>query len=282
MASLGFPARLGTRLGAVLWMLLWATAAVAAQAGPDGPAVSTPAGKPAAAKASGRSPVYRAKVPEGFVDGRADLSASVSSQPSRLVRGRAGELCVTATLRAPNVVLPDSHATVEFDSTDLPLILGRAQVDAAVAAATRGAFEGRLVHEHAVVFRIPVTVTGDAKRARYPVRGSLALGLHDGGTGKFRGKFRIAFAGDVRVRAAARTTGNARKSIRGQPDPGELPTGREGQRQPLPGAVAAAEPEVARGADGQDESLSAPGIDGIWWWILAVPAVLLLIVVRRR
>jgi hypothetical protein len=135
-------------------------------------------------------------------DGASLFSPLLSLKPRRLAPSQSGEIVVVVMLsRSGNgVVLPGTHAKLELEpAADTPFAFGAATLDPAEPGQLSTRFVGKPVYDNTLIFRVPVTVKGDAKDAKRTVSGFVELAMVNGHTGESMGTYRTKVSGFAKI-----------------------------------------------------------------------------------
>ena len=125
------------------------------------------------------------------------FEASVMVRPPRLAPGESGELYVYVTLRGFAVVVPGARVEAEYKKVQGPLVLGSDDLMPAKPGTRKTRFKGKPVYDDSLTFKIPITVSPDAKHGPAQFEGSVLLEITHGDTGDVLGRFRAVAPGRV-------------------------------------------------------------------------------------
>lgn len=248
----------------------------------------------------------------GNIRGDHLFTALPSTRPRRLAPGESGTLFLTVTLAGVAVALPGPHIKLKLESANTPFRFGTPQLEPATFGNQKGKYQGKLVYDDNMVFRVPITVAAVAKSPQHVnLSGTLEMQLNDGSDGSAMGIFYTEIAGRVQVgkpmpknnvsggprdtvgnRGAGRTTPETASNTGDGPEgtaPGtktgatgaKAANGAEGRIRPADGAAGANTGESA--ANGGDLLEPQEGSNLMVWGFGGIIVVLLvLILVARR
>ena len=215
------------------------------------------------------------------------------------------------TLRGPAVVLPGARIEAKYKTAQGPLVLGSQELRPAQPGTRKTRFKGKPVWDDSLTFKIPVTVSSDAKHGQTPFEGTVLLEITHGDTGDLIGRFQAVAPGRIEIgrpfpRPVPQVGGKATAGSSPRKGPGgksagagtnagaaatNRPRGDDGS-----GVKAAGEGHLT-GTDptGSGPASTAPGEEiageggaadmmdwAFFWGIGGLLVVLLLLVLRRR
>ena len=236
------------------------------------------------------------------------FEASVMVRPPRLAPGESGELYVYVTLRGFAVVVPGARVEAEYKKVQGPLVLGSDDLMPAKPGTRKTRFKGKPVYDDSLTFKIPITISPDAKHGTAQFEGSVLLEVTHGDTGDVLGRFRAVAPGRVEIgrpfpRPVPQGAGRRPAGSNPKPAPGSKTAGTgtdpvaAGSKRPggKGGAKAKAtgEGHLNQGegpsteepnssALSEDVGEASDTMDLAFWGIGGLLVVLLVLVLRRR
>ena len=152
-----------------------------------------PPGDPAAGGIMEMPPDEMARRGGGYFEAR------VMVRPRRLAPGESGDLYVYVTLGGHAVVVPGASISLTYGKAQGPLALGVEQLLPAALGVRETLFKGKPVWDDALTFKIPLSVSSDAKFGNAAFVGSVQLEVCDGRTGELIGRFRAEAPGRILI-----------------------------------------------------------------------------------